>query len=133
MAKSLFPELDFTRENVLFWAEEQVALEPVLTRDPADVLVGTKTVSIANSVELVLRGALDRHYLQLFLGYDKEDLLEEMMTYVQQGIDKPTAAMNEGELLDEIMQICVKSEDGSNLFELETMDDFVRVFVKGGW
>jgi hypothetical protein len=25
MTKSLFPELEFTRENVLAWAEEQVA------------------------------------------------------------------------------------------------------------
>jgi len=133
MTKSLFPEMDFTRENVFAWAEEQVALEPVLTRDPADVLVGEKVVNIANSTELVLRGLLNEHYLRNFLGYDKTDLVEELMTYVMEGLDKPTNTMSQDELLDEIMTIGTPSEEGANTFEFETMDDFVRVFVKGGW
>lgn len=121
MTKNLFPELDFTRENVLAWAEEQVALEPVIQRNP--------NTNIANTIENVLREALNEHYLRLFLGYDKSDLIEELMTYVKEGLDKPTATMNESELLDEIMTICTPSEDGVNVYDCETMDDFVKNFV----
>lgn len=127
MTQSLFPEMDFTRENVFAWAEEQVAKEPVLTRDPLNTVGGEKPpTNVANSVELVLRGILDEHYLRNFCQYDKSDLIEELMTYVKEGINKPTSTMTEVELLNEIMTIGTPSEDGSNTFDFETMDDFIR-------
>lgn len=126
MAKSLFPELDFTRENVLAWAEERVSLEPVLTIEPIDVVVGHQPQNVANSVELVLRAVLNEHYLRSFYEYDKSDLIEELMAYVKDGLNKPTSTMTKDELLDEIMTIGTPSEDGGNCFDFETMDDFVR-------
>jgi len=126
VAKSLFPELDFTRENVLAWAEERVSLEPVLTIEPIDVVVGHQPQNVANSVELVLRAVLNEHYLRSFYEYDKSDLIEELMAYVKDGLNKPTSTMTKDELLDEIMTIGTPSEDGGNCFDFETMDDFVR-------
>jgi hypothetical protein len=131
MTESLFPELDFTRENVIVWAREEVAKKPILTvkgqrlSDPCQ--------EVANTTERVIREALDNHYLRRFSQYDKSDLVEELMEYVKEGIDKPTATMSESELLDEIVQICTPSDDDSNTYEFETMDDFVRVFVNGEW
>ena len=133
MAKSLFPELDLTVLNVIAWAEEQVALEPVIKRDVRNTVGVVVQSDVANTVENVLREALNEHYLRNFLQYDKSDLVEEIMTYVSEGVGKPTSTMDESELLNEIMEICVKSEGETNTFELETMEDFVRVFVKGGW
>jgi len=133
MNKNLFPELDFTRENVVTWAEEEVAAEPVVKRDPHNT-VGVKVVTdVANTVELVLREALHGHYLRNFLQYDREDLVAEVMTYVTEGVDQPTSTMSLDELLGEIMELCVPSEEGLNTFEIETIDQFVRVFVKGEW
>lgn len=133
MTKSLFPELDFTRENVLFWAEEQVTLEPVVIRDPRNSVGGAEPTNIANSVELVLRSVLNDHHLRNLLQYDKSDLVEELMTYIKEGLNKPTSLMTQDELLDEIMTIGTPSEDGSNTFDLETMNDFVRTMVEGAW
>jgi hypothetical protein len=131
MTESLFPELDFTRENVIVWAQEEVAKKPILTvrgqrlSDPCR--------EVENTTERVIREALDNHYLRRFCQYDKSDLIEELMECVKEGIDKPTATMSESELLDEIVQICTPSDDDSNTYEFETMDDFVRVFVNGEW
>jgi len=130
MCMGLFPELDFTRENVVAWAEEEVVGEPVVKR-PLNT-VGVMT-DVANTVELVLRKALTGHYLRNFLQYDKSDLVEEIMTYITEGVGQPTNAMSLDELLDEIMELCVPSEEGLNTFEIETMDQFVRVFMKGDW
>lgn len=130
MSKNLFPELDFTRENVVAWAEEEVVGEPVVKRLLNTVGVMT---DVANTVELVLRKALTGHYLRNLLQYDREDLVAEAMTYITEGVSKPTNTMGLDELLDEIMELCVSSEEGDNIFEIETMDQFVRVFVKGDW
>jgi hypothetical protein len=126
MAKSLFPELDFTRENVLAWAEERVSLEPVVIRDPLNSVGGAEPTNIANSVELVLRAVLNEHYLRQFCQYDKSDLIEELMTYVKEGLNMPTSVMTKDQLLDEIMTIGTPSDDGGNCYDFETMDDFVR-------
>lgn len=122
--KSLFPEIELTRENILAWAEEQVALEPVVT---------DKDKQVANTVERVLRGALGEHYLRNFCQYDKGELVDAVMVYVMDGISDPVNKMTTDELLAEILQICTLQEDEANTFELETMDDFVRVFVNGEW
>lgn len=122
--KSLFPENELTRENVLAWAEEQVTLEPVVT---------DKDKQVANTVERVLRGALGEHYLRSFCQYDKGELVDAVMVYVMDGISDPVNKMTTDELLAEILQICTLQEDEANTFELETMDDFVRVFVNGEW
>ena len=122
MTKNLFPELEFTRENVLAWAYEQVALEPVIVRGD---------IHINNSTVVVLRDALSGHYMREFLQYDKSDLLCEVMTHIHDGVDKPLNSMEESELLDEVMQLCTPQKDGLNVFEFETMDDFVRDFVGG--
>ena len=132
MAKNLFPELEFTRENILVWAKEQVALEPFLGVAAGD-LASTEETQIPNSTVHVLRDVLGEHYLRNFLQYDKNDLLHEIMTYVCDGVGSPLNAMGESELLDEIMQLCSPSEDGGNAFEFETMDEFVCEFVKGEW
>lgn len=121
---NLFPELDFTRENIIAWAEEQVALEPVVMDEDKQV---------ANTVERVLRSAFGEHYLRNFCQYDKSELVESVMIYVMDGISDPVNKMTQDELLDEILTLCTAQEDGSNCFELETMDDFVRVFVNGEW
>ncbi|RKZ86261.1 MAG: hypothetical protein DRQ39_05980 [Gammaproteobacteria bacterium] len=134
MSKNLFPELDFTRENVVAWAEEEVVGEPVVKRLLNTVGVMTDVMTdVANTVELVLRKALTGHYLRNLLQYDREDLVAEAMTYITEGVSKPTNTMGLDELLDEIMELCVSSEEGDNIFEIETMDQFVRVFVKGDW
>ena len=109
MTKSLFPELDFTRQNVLNWAITQ------------------------GSLPEVLREALSKHYLRIYSQYDKSDLVEAIMFHVNEGVDKPVNVMTTDELLGEIMTLCTPSEEGENAFELETMDDFVRVFVNGEW
>jgi hypothetical protein len=131
MTESLFPELDFTRENVIVWAQEKVAKKPTLTVKGQRLSDPCREVE--NTTERVIREALDNHYLRRFCQYDKSDLIEELMECVKEGIDKPTATMSESELLDEIVQICTPSDDGNNTYEFETMDDFVRVFVNGEW
>lgn len=124
MAKSLFPENELTRENITTWAEEQVVLEPVVT---------DKDKHVANTVERVLRGILGEHYLRNFSQYDKSELVEAVMIYVMDGISDPVNKMTQDEMLTEIMTLCTPQEDGTNAFELETMDDFVRTFVNGEW
>ena len=124
MAKSLFPENELTRENIATWAEEQVTLEPVVTDEDKHV---------ANTVERVLRGALGEHYLRNFCQYDKSELVEAVMVYVMDGISDPVNKMTTDEMLAEILTLCTPSEEGENAFDLETMDDFVRVFVNGEW
>lgn len=129
--KSLFPENELTRENIVGWAKEQVAQKPVVT---SEILAWrSQDEQTTNTVELVLRAALGEHYLRNYCQYDKAELVEAVMIYVMDGISDPVSTMTQDELLDEILQICTPQEDETNTFALETMDDFVRVFVKGKW
>lgn len=118
----LLPGNELTRQNIVEWVEEQVALEPVIAEN------GT---NVANSVERVLRGLLRKHWIRNYLEYDKHELIETVILYIMEGVDCPVNEQSRDELLDEIMQICTPQEDGTNAYELETMDDFVRVFTEG--
>jgi hypothetical protein len=112
----LFHELEFTKENVLVWAEEQVLDCPVLRIYGQDV---------ANTAQLVLQSVLMDHYVTEWSDLGKFDLIQELLKYVAQGVDKPLATMDVEQLLDGIMEVCKES------YEFETMDDFVRCFAGG--
>ena len=108
----LFHELDFTKENVLAWAEERVLDEPIVQVDGKDA---------ANTVERVLQKILGDHYVREWSEYSKSELLELVYEYAMHGtqiIDE----MNVDALLTEIVSVC------SEAYEFETMDDFVRNF-----
>lgn len=109
----LFHELEFTKENVLAWAEERVLDEPVLRIDDQDV---------ANTTPLVLQSTLMDHYIREWSDLDRGELISELLTYVSKGVDKPLDTMDAEQLLDEIMEVCKEA------YEFETMDDFVRCF-----
>lgn len=109
----LFHELDFTKENVLTWAEERVLDEPMIRVGGNDV---------ANSVENVLRTVLSDHYGHEWLDYDKGDLIEELRSYLMDGIDKPINTLGTEELLAEIMEVCGEA------YGFKTMDNFLRCF-----
>jgi len=109
----LFHELEFTKENVLTWAEERVLDEPVLRIDDQDV---------ANTTQLVLRSTLMDHYIREWSDLDRGELISELLTYVAKGVDNPLETMDAGKLADEVMEVCEEA------YEFETMDDFVRCF-----
>lgn len=113
MTNQLFHEFDFTKENVLAWAEERVLDEPVLRLEGQDV---------ANTVVLVLQSALMDHYVREWTDMDRGELIGELLTYVAKGVDSPLDTMSDDQLLDEIMGVCKEA------YEFETMDDFVRCF-----
>jgi len=109
----LFHELDFTKENVLTWAEERVLDEPVISVLDKDE---------ANTAESVLRMVLLDHYLREWSDLDKGELIHELFLQVVDGVDCPLGCMTALRLVDEIMEICKEA------YEFETMDDFVRCF-----
>lgn len=110
--KQLFRELEFTRENVLAWAEERILDEPMLKIEDKDV---------ANTVEQVLRSVLIDHYMREWLEYKWHDLLELVRDWAMNGT-QPINDMTLDELLDEIVSVC------NEAYDFETMDDFVRCF-----
>jgi hypothetical protein len=110
----LFHELEFTKENVLAWAEERVLDCPVVRVDGQD---------IAYTIQLVLQSVLIDHYAREWSDLDKVDLINELLTYVTKGVDKPIETMDAEQLADEIMEVCKEA------YEFQTMDDFVRSFA----
>jgi len=110
----LFHELEFTKDNVLTWAEERMQDEPVLQIDGQDV---------ANTTRLVLQSALMDHYIREWSDLDKGELIGELLAYVAKGVDKPLETMDAEQLVDEVMEVCKET------YEFETMDDFVRCFA----
>jgi hypothetical protein len=111
----LFHELEFTKENVLIWAEEGVLDCPVVQADGQDH---------ANTVQLILQSVLINHYAQEWASLDKGELIQELLAHVVEGVGKPLAEMTTEELLAEVMEVCEVA------YEFETMDDFVRCFCE---
>ncbi len=97
----LFHELEFTKENVLAWAYEQVNTNP----------------------DSVLRAVLLDHYVREWTDLDRGELIDELRTYITGGVDKPLDMATADELLAEVMEVCEEA------YEFQTMDDFVRCFA----
>jgi len=120
--KSLFKELDPTKENLKLWAEEVVQDSPTVQIEEwdDDKLV---TKDVPNSVSRLLLQVARGFTLEMLVNSGKDELLDECLTYIMEGVGRPYCDYSEDELLTEI---------SGEVFEtlcFDTMDEFVEWFA----
>lgn len=124
MIQLVFKEMAFNAENVRKWAEQQIEQTPKIKAQKWDEERGQhETIEIDNTVEHELRTVLGNHYAWNLCQYKKWELIEECLSYIQDGISKPLCDMSADELLGDIT---------GEVTEIETMGDFIQHSIVAG-
>lgn len=110
-----------TKESLIEYAESEVLLNPVVKRDVLED-GEWRSIDVANTPAMVLQVFLGTMHCRSYLGYDKQELIETVLDFITDGVDKPINKMTIEETITEIQEIL----DGA--YEIFTIEEFVAEF-----